>query len=44
MVSDAPALTKRERLELILQKEKEKDRLENKKHVKHTPANTGSFC
>ena len=38
MVSDAPALTKRERLELILQKEKEKDRLENKKHVKHTPA------
>ena len=36
MVSDAPALSKRERLELILQKEK--DRLENKKHVKHTPA------
>ena len=41
MVSEAGSpggLTKRERLELILQKEKEKDKLENKTLVKHTPA------
>ncbi|QDZ20498.1 hypothetical protein HOP50_04g30160 [Chloropicon primus] len=41
MVSEAGStgkLSKRERLELILEKEKEKDRLENKMLVKHTPA------
>ena len=38
MSSTEEKLSKRERLQLILDREKEKDLLENKKHVKHSPA------